>query len=88
MFGIVKDAVKIIVGTGLGYSCKDWKPDTIIPHEVSERPGLGYSCKDWKHGMAVWRGSIVSCLGYSCKDWKQACRGRYVARGKVLRIFL
>ena len=26
MFGIVKDAVKIIVGTGLGYSCKDWKP--------------------------------------------------------------
>ena len=31
MFGIVKDAVKIIVGTGLGYSCKDWKPAETMP---------------------------------------------------------
>ena len=50
MFGIVKDAVKIIVGTGLGYSCKDWK---LIPKRNNKTKGwsLGYSCKDWKLGL-------------------------------------
>ena len=40
MFGIVKDAVKIIVGTGLGYSCKDWKqisPEVIAACDAELR---------------------------------------------------
>ena len=47
MFGIVKDAVKIIVGTGLGYSCKDWKRGKIRSITIG-LSRLGYSCKDWK----------------------------------------